>query len=197
MNDADVPSAPVDEPRILFSSAYGGFPRFIWFAVLPFLLLASVALFVDGLWLAGRFFVDFIPAPPSVVTFVVCPLLWTLCGLIGGLEIYRLRNPQFILVSTWGVRLPKGRFTADNLAIAWDDLHATLEATNFKGWQVYEFHFEDVRNGERATVSSMLFRRYADFKNFASVLGEQMRRDWPIKGVRLGTDRGKKSVSAR
>lgn len=180
MDDATETTDSINGAQILFSSTYGGFPRFIWFACVPFMLLISGALFADAVWFDGRFMLESIQVPPRFVGYVVCPVIWCLCGMLVVLEVYRQRNPQFVLVSTWGVRLPKGRFTAENMAIAWDDLFVRLEATNLKGWRVYEFHFEDVGSGESARISSLLFRRNAEFETFATVLGEQIGREWPI-----------------
>jgi hypothetical protein len=182
-NPEDSGAESAAEPRILFSSAYGGFPRFVWFAVIPLLLLFSAAVFIDAVWFDGQFLLQNARMSPNLASYVICPAIWGVCGLIMLLEIYRHLHPQFILVSTWGLRVPKGRFTSENIAIAWDDLNAMLEGTNFKGMQVYEFHFEDVRSGARARVTSALFRRYAEFATFATILGEQMGREWPIKGV--------------
>jgi hypothetical protein len=196
MNDANATQETGAEPRILFSSNYGGFPGFIWFAVIPFLLVFSAALFVDAVRFDGRFLLTSVRISPDLAAFVICPCIWVLCGLIVSLEIYRRLHPQFILVSTCGVQLPKGRFTAEKIDIAWDDLHAILEATSFKGWQVYEFHFEDVRSGSRARISSALFRRYREFAEFATILGEQMGREWPIRGARSKVHQSSRSKNA-
>lgn len=192
MNDPAEILRTADQPQILFSSTYGGFPRFIWFALIPLMLLASAVLFVNAVWFPDGVLFDTAPVSPSIAAYVICPLIWILCALFAALEVYRLRNPQFVLVSTWGVRLPKGRFTSENIAIAWDDLNASLKAERFKGFSVYEIFCEDMRNGASARVTSALFRSFDDFATFARIMGEQIGRDWSIKGFLPGTVRGRK-----
>jgi len=43
-------------------------------------------------------------------------------------------------------------------ASTWEDLPATFEGANVKGWHVYEIVCTDLRNDASARVSSALFR---------------------------------------
>lgn len=185
-------SRPVRSERVIFSSKYGGFPRFIWYAAFPFLLLVSAALFIRAVWFDGGLLIKSVSVSPWAVAHIVCPLMWTLCGLIGALEFYRHRRPQFVLVSSWGVRLPKGRFTSETIAIAWDDLQATLETTNLKGWHVSEITCTDLRSDASTRVSSALFWNFDDFATFALILAQHMGQDWSFPGFWPGTFRGRK-----
>jgi hypothetical protein len=192
MDTAD-DSGAADPPQVIFSSAYGGLPRFILYGVIPFLLLVSAVFMVRAVWFNEGLLLKSIRVSPGVVAFVICPVIWSLCGLLAALEVYRYRNPQFVLASTWGVRLPKGRFTAETVSIAWDDLQASLEGSNLKGWHVYELHCSHLQTGESARVTSALFRDFDDFATFSNILAEHMGQDWTIKGFWPGTVRGRKS----
>lgn len=118
MNVADGNAGAAGEPRILFSSTYGGFPRLIWYFVVPFQLIVSAAFFIDAALFDGRFLLQNMRMPSSLVVFAICPVIWLLCELIVALEVYRHFNSQFILISNWGRRLPKVRFTSENISIA-------------------------------------------------------------------------------
>lgn len=178
--------------NIDFSSKYGGFPRFIWYAVVPFLLFVSAVFFIRAVWFEEGLLFKSFHLSPWAVAHIVCPLMWTLCGLFGALEFYRSRHPQFILVSSWGVKLPKGRFTSETVSIAWDDLQATLETTSLKGWHVSEITCNDLRSDASVRISSALFRSFDDFATFALMLAQHMGQDWSFPGFWPGTFRGRK-----
>lgn len=193
MNEADDKSVDDDEQSVIFSSTYGGLPRFFWYFVIPFLLLVSAVFFIRAMWFGEGFLLRSIRVPPGVIAFAICPVLWGLCVLLVAIEIYHHRNPQFILVTNWGVKLPKARFTAETISIAWDDLQATLETRNLKGWHVSEIVCTDLRNDASARVSSALFRDFDDFATFALILARHMGQDWSFKGFWPGTFRGRKT----
>lgn len=191
MNDADVRS--VSGEQVILSSKYGGLPRSFWYFVIPFLVLVSTVFFIRAVWFGEGILVRNVRVPPDVITFAICPLIWGLCGLLVALEVYRFRNPQRILVTTWGVKLPKGRFTSETVCIAWEDLEAKVEARNLSGWHVYEFICTDLRNEASVRVNSMLFRDFEDFATFMLIMAEHMGQDWKIRGFWPGTIRGRKA----
>lgn len=182
------------EQEVIFSSSYGGLPRFFWYFVIPFLLLVSTVLFVRAVWFDEGILFRNIRVPPNLIAFAVCPFFLALCGLLVAIEIYRTWQPQFIVVTTWGVRLPKGRFTSESVSISWEDLEAKIDARNLMGWHVYEFTCTDLRSEASLRVNSMLFRDFEDFATFMLIMGDHMGQDWKIKGFWPGTIRGKKSI---
>jgi len=194
MNDRQDTLGSAGPENVVFSSSYGVFPRFFWCAVFPVLLFGSAVLFVRAVWFNEGIPLASIRVPPSVVAVVVCPMMWILCGLLIGLQIYRHRNPQFILVTSRGVTLPKGSFTAETISIAWDDLQAMMKGSNLIGWHVYEITCTDLESWASARISSALFRDFDDFATFSRILNEHMGQDWPIRGSWPGTVRGRKTV---
>jgi hypothetical protein len=192
MNSADHKPGGIDDlPTVVFSSAYGGLPRFFWYGVVPFLLLVSAVLFIRAVWFDEGLPLASFRVPPGAVIFAICPLIWLLIGI----EVYHRRNPQFILVTSWGVKLPKGRFTTETISIAWEDLQATLEGGTIKGWDVYEIICTDLRNGASARVTSALFRDFDEFATFTLIMADHMGQDWRIKGFWPGTFRGRRPSS--
>lgn len=180
------------EDEVIFSSTYGGFPRFFWYFVIPFLLVVSAFLFVRAVWFGEGILFRNIRVPPNWIAFAVCPGIWSLCLLLVVLAIYRRWNPQRVLVTTRGVELPKGRFTSETVSIKWGNLEADVEARNLSGWRVYEVICTDLSNETVVRVTSMLFPALDDFATFLLILGEHMGQDWKIKGFWPGTIRGKK-----
>lgn len=190
MRNAARKSATPDPPELIFSTTYRNLPLFFWYAFVPFLLLVSAVFFVQAAWFGEAIPLKDIKVPPNVIMFVVCPLIWLGCCVLVAVEVYCRRNPQFITVTTWGVRLPKGRFTSKIVSIAWEDLEGDLKGQNLMGWHIYELTCADLRNDTVVVVNSMLFRHFHDFATLALILGKYMGQDWAIKGFWPGTIRG-------
>lgn len=184
-------------PSVVFCSAYGGLPRFFWYAVIPFLLLASGVLFVRAVWFGEGMRHASFQISPSVIAYGVCPFLWFLCGLLVAFSVYRIWNPQQILVTTRDVRLPKGRLTAETVSIAWNNLEATLTTKNLQGWHLYEIHCKDLNHETSVQVASLLFRDLDDFATFLLIMGHHMGQEWSIPGFRPGTLRGDQAALNR
>lgn len=191
MNNADDKSAAANPPEIIFSTSYGALPRFFWYFVIPFLLLVPALFFYRALWFGEGQMIKNIRVPPSVIMSVICPVFWSLCGLLVAIEVYLRRNPQFIEVTTWGVSLPKGRFTSEIFSIAWEDLQVAFEGRNLTGWHVYELTCTDLRDETSVRVTSMFFRDFDDFATLTLILAQHMGQDWTIRGFWPGTIRGK------
>lgn len=191
MNDAEGQHVHAKD-EVLFSSAYGGFPRFFWYFVIPFLLVASTFCFVRAVWFGEGILFRNIRVPPNWIAYAICPGIWGVCLLLVALAIYRRWNPQRVLVTTWGVEVPKGRFTTGTVSIQWEDLEADVEARNLSGWHVYEFIFTDLSNDAEVRVTSMLFPTLDEFATFMLIMGERLGQDWKIKGFWPGTIRGQK-----
>lgn len=194
MNNADDESVTDDQHQIIYSTSYGHFPRFFWYAVIPFLLLVPAVFFIRALWFGEGLLIRNIGVPPKVVMSVICPIFWALCGLLVAAEVYRCRNPQFIEVTSWGVSLPKGRFTSETVCIPWSDLQVSLEGKNLSGWHVYDLTFTDLGSEATASLTSMLFRNFDDFATLTLIMGDHMGQEWSIKGFWPGTIRGKKTI---
>jgi hypothetical protein len=159
----------------------------------PLLLLASGMLFVRAVWFGEGVSLASFRVPPGVAAYGVCPAIWGLCGLFAGLEAFRRRNPQEVLVTSVGVKLPRGRFTADTIAIGWDDLEATLTTANLLGWHVYEITCTDLGSGKSVRISSALFRKLEDFAAFLKIMAKHMGQEWSVAGFWSRTYRGRNS----
>jgi hypothetical protein len=181
-----------DPPKVLYESAYGLLPRFLWYFAIPFLLVVSGILFVRAVWFGQGLLVRTVRLSADVVAWAVCPGMWLLCTAVVGLEIYRRYHPLRVLVTTAGLHLPKGRFTADTLFIPWDELDASLYAGRVALMDFYEVTCTDQRDGSCAKIASPQFRDFDDFATFALIIGKYIGEDWSIKGFLPGTYRGRK-----
>ena len=141
--------------EVLFQSSYGDVPKLVLYRCAPFLLLASgVIWFKYGI----------------IMRSVVCPGIWLLCGLLLAMHIYRRFHPQRIVITTYGLLLPKGRFTTEKVHIRWDDLTATL----FTSSLVYEVTCVDCQRGTKVRIASTLFQDFDDFASFSNIVGKHV-----------------------
>ncbi len=191
MHHADDKSFAADQHELIFATSYRNLPRFFLYFIIPFLLLVPALFFIRAAWFGEGPLIGDIRVPPSVVMYVICPIFWLLCGMLVAIEVYCRRNPQFIMVTTWGLSLPKGRFTSETILIAWDDLQAEIVWQTLTGWRVYDLTCTDMRHDTSVKVTSMLFRDFDDFATFTLILGRYLGEDWTISGFWPGTIRGK------
>lgn len=183
---------PVDEDEVLFESAYGGFPKLLLYGAVPFLICVGAALFVCAVWFPNGQVMKSMIFSPDIAKNVVCPGIWSLCALLFLLNLYRNFHPQRIVITNAGLVLPKGRFTAEEVEIAWDDLSATLFTSRVEMHDMYEVTCVDNQSGTKVRIASMLFREFDDFASFARIVGRRVGEDWSIKGFLPGTIRGRK-----
>lgn len=181
-----------DTPDVLFESAYGTFPRFFWYGVIPFLLMVSGTLFARAVWFGQGIAVRSVKLSPQVVAWVVCPGMWLLCATIIGLAIYRRLHPQRVILTTSGLQLPKGRFTDETVFIPWDRLEADIDGRRIAFLVACDVTCLDAIDGTTARIASLLFHDFDDFATFARIVGAQVGEDWSIKGFLPGTFRGRK-----
>ncbi len=147
-----------DSSEVLFQSPYGEVPKSILYRVVPFLLLAS-----GVIWFTS-----------AKGAALICPGIWLLCGLHLAMHIYRRLHPQRIVITTDGLLLPKGRFTAEEVRIRWDDLTATLFAGRIKHQPLYEVTCIDCQRGTKVPIASTRFQNFDDFASFANIVGKHV-----------------------
>lgn len=190
MKSNDVTTEP--QPEVLFDAAYGEFPKFLWYFVMPVLLVAAVVLYVRARWFGTGMILEGFKLSPNAVATIVCPVMWGLCALLIVLAAYRRRHPQQVLVTAEELVLPKGRFTDETIRIRWADLAATMYHGHAKFFEIYEVTCIDRQSGAKARIASMLFQEFDDFATFALLIGEHQGQNWSIPGFLPGTFRGRK-----
>ncbi len=185
------------QDEILFQSEYGGYPKFAMYGFLPFLLLIAGGLLVYANGFDGGMNIKGMEIPPSVVAFGICPIIFLLCAIVVGTEIYRRYRPQQIVITETALILPKGRFTNDVVHIHWKHLRAKLTIGSFIVLDVYDVACIDSRHQSKVNISSPLFRRFDDFATFALIVGDFIGEDWTIKGFLPGVVCGNKKQAQR
>lgn len=108
--------------EILFQSEYGGYPKFALYGFLPFLLLIAAGLMVYAIGFDGEMEIKGMKIPPTMVAYGICPLIFLLCAIVVGTEIYRRYHPQQIVITERLLVLPKGRYTNEVVSIHWKHL---------------------------------------------------------------------------
>lgn len=192
MSEMFEPVDDVDENKVLFQSVYGDFPKLLLYAAVPFLICVGAALFVCAVWFPNGQVMKSMIFSPETAKNIVCPGIWSLCALLFLLNLYRNFHPQRIVITNAGLILPKGRFTSEEVEIAWHDLSATLFASRVEMYDMYEVTCVDNQSGIKVRIASMLFREFDDFASFARIVGRRVGEDWSIKGFLPGTIRGRK-----
>jgi hypothetical protein len=86
------------------------------------------------------------------------------------MHIYRRFHPQRIIITTYGLLLPKGRFTNEEVHIRWDDLTATL----FTSSLICEVTCVDCQRETKVRIASTLFQDFDDFASFANIVGKHV-----------------------
>lgn len=185
------------QSEILYQSEYGGYPKFALYGFLPFLLLIAAGLLVYAIGFDGGMNIKGMEIPPSVVAFGICPVIFLLCAIVIGTEIYRRFHPQQIVITDRALILPKGRFTNEVIQIRWKHLRAKLTIGSFIVLDVYDIACVDSKHKSKVNISSPLFRRFDDFATFALIIGEFIGEDWTIKGFLPGVTRGNKKQARR
>ncbi len=190
--------SPGDENcEVLFQSAYGGFPKFAMYGLLPFLILSSAVLFVRVVWFGDRITIKGFKLSPDIVAYWICPAIFLLCALIIYLAVYRHFHPQRIVVTEDELLLPKGRFTAEINRIRWHDLTASIWSGQISFIDIYEVTCIDGLHGSKTKIASNLFRDFDDFATFALIVGQHMGEDWSIKGFLPGAICGNRKQARR
>jgi hypothetical protein len=180
--------------EVFFESAYGGFPKFIWYVALPVGFVTAAVLFVRATAFGKGISLDAVRISANMVAWIICPAILLLCGVIIGCGVYRFLHPQRVVVALDGLHLPKGRFSDDVVHICWEDLTATWIFRSVEIFDVYEVTCIDSKHGTKARITSALFRNFDDFATFALIVGRHMGEDWSIKGFLPGTYRGRKKI---
>ncbi len=183
--------------EILFQSEYGGYPKYALYGFLPFLLLVAGGLLVYAIGFNGGVNIKGMKVSPTGVAYGICPVIFLLCAIAVGSEIYRRYHPQQIVITERGLVLPKGRITNEVIHIRWNDLTATLTVGSFMVLEVYDVACIDSTHKSRVNISSPLFRRFDDFATFALIIGEFMGENWSIKGFLPRAFRGSERQARR
>lgn len=197
MVDSSDDSMQYKQGEILFQSEYGGYPKFALYGFLPFLLLIATGLLVYAIGFDGGMEIRGMKIPPTVVAYGICPVIFLLCAIVVGSEIYRRYHPQRIVITERSLVLPKGRFTNDVVSIHWKHLRAKLTIGSFIVLDVYDIACIDSKHKSKVNISSPLFRRFDDFATSALIVGDFVGEDWTIKGFLPGVTRGNKKQARR
>ena len=154
MNHSSDDSPQNEQGEILFQSDYGGYPKYALYTLLPFLLLLAGGLLVYAIGFNGGIAIRGIKVSPAVVAYGICPVIFLLCAIVVGSEIYRRFHPQRIVITEDGLILPKGRFTNDEIHIRWNDLTATMTIGSFAVIDVYDVACKDSSHKTTTGVST-------------------------------------------
>ncbi|MDA1231782.1 MAG: hypothetical protein O2856_13490 [Planctomycetota bacterium] len=181
--------------EILFRSEFGGYPKYALYGFLPLLLLVAGGLMIYAIGFNGGMNIKGLKVSPAVVAYGICPVIFLMCVVVIGSEIYRRFHPQRIVITERGLVLPKGRFTNEVIHIRWNDLTATLTVGSIAVLDVYDVACINSTRRTKVNISSPLFRRFDDFAAFALIIGEFMGEDWSIKGFLPGAVRGSQQLA--
>ncbi|NND99791.1 MAG: hypothetical protein HKN47_20925 [Pirellulaceae bacterium] len=188
---AQVPLLPGEQ--IEYQSPYGAIPKFLLFALIPFLLIMSAAVSVRAHWYNKGVEFQLIPLSPINTAYAFSAVGILICCIGVLLEIYHRMHPREVIVTNQRLILPRHRFTDQTISIAWGEFSAKMVMNRFVFFEFYDITLRDLQSKSKTIIRSAHFRNFDDFATFALLIGETLGMDWSIKGFLPGRTRGRKN----